>query len=77
MGAQNKNPKHSFLDIIKQKTCTKFWQNILNSTVVGTQVFNFLDKKPGFLGIIQFCLNLGIGFCITWLLLSNYKEISL
>ena len=23
------------------------------------------DKKPGFLEIIDLCLNLGIGFCIT------------
>ena len=43
--------------------------------VVG--VFTFSDKKPGSLEIIQVCLNLGIGFCITWLLLPNYKRISL
>ena len=29
----------------------------------------FSDKKPGFLKIIDLCLNLGIGFCITWLVL--------
>ena len=37
-------------------------------------VFNFSDKKPGFLEMIQVCLNVGIGFCITWLLLPNYKK---
>ena len=46
--------------------------------VVGArQSFHFLHKKPDFLEIIQVCLNLGIGFCITWLLLPNYKRISL
>ena len=45
--------------------------------VVGARkVFNFSDKKPGFLEIIEICLNLGIGFCITWLVLPNYKNIS-
>ena len=38
------------------------------------KVFNFSDKKPGFLEIIEVCLNLGIGFCITWLALLNYKK---
>ena len=36
----------------------------------------FQTKKTGFLEIIDLCLNLGIGFCITWLVLPNYKEIS-
>ena len=41
--------------------------------VVGLrQSFQFSDKKPGFLGIIEVCLNLGIGFCITWLVLPNF-----
>ena len=45
--------------------------------VVGArQIFNFSDKKPGFLEIIEVCLNLGIGFCITWLVQPNYKKIS-
>ena len=44
--------------------------------VVGArQIFNFSDKKPGFLEIIEVCLNLGIRFCITWLVLPNYKKI--
>ena len=37
-------------------------------------------KKPGFFEIINLCLNLGIGFCITCitkLVLPNYKEIIL
>ena len=45
--------------------------------VVGTrQGFNFSDKKPGFLEIIEVYLNLGIGFCITWLVLQSYKKVS-
>ena len=43
--------------------------------VVGArQIFNFSDKKPGFLEIIEVCLNLGIRFCITWLVPLNYKK---
>ena len=38
---------------------------------------NFSNKKPGFLEIIEVCPNLGIRICITWLLLLNYKKISL
>ena len=40
------------------------------------KVFNFSDKKPGFLEIIEVCPNLGIRFCITCLVLLNYKTIS-
>ena len=40
------------------------------------KVFNFSDKKPSFLEIIEVYLNLGIGFCINWLALPNYKNIS-
>ena len=40
------------------------------------QIFNFLDKKPGFLEIIEVCLNLGIRFCMTWLVLLYYGKIS-
>ena len=48
------------------------------------KVFNFSDKNPGFLEIIPgfleiiiyLCLNLGIRFCITWLVLPNYKKVS-
>ena len=39
-------------------------------------VVNFSDKKPGFLEIREVFLKLGIGFCISWLVLSNYKKIS-
>ena len=39
-------------------------------------MFNFSDKKPGSLEIIEVCLNLGIRFCIAWLVLLNYKKIS-
>ena len=37
--------------------------------------FQFSDKKPGFLEIIEVFLNLGIGFCITWLVLPTKKLI--
>ena len=41
-----KNPEHPFLDIIKQKTCAKFLQEILNSMVVGArQSFQFFRQK--------------------------------
>ena len=58
--------------------CANFQQKILNSAVVGArQSFQFFrQRKPGFLEIIDFCLNLGIGFCITWLVLQNHKESS-
>ena len=36
----------------------------------------FQAKKPGFLEIIDPCPTVGIGFCITWLVLPNYKEIN-
>ena len=39
------------------------------------KVFNFSGKKPGFLEIIEVYLNLGIEFCITWLVLPNYKTL--
>ena len=52
--------------------CEKFQQKILNSMVVGAEFFNFSDRKPGILEIIEVCLNLDIGFCITWLVLPNY-----
>ena len=62
---------HPFVDITELKTCAKCQQKILNSMVV-----NFSDRtKPGFLEIIEVCLNLGIRFCITWLVRPNYKEI--
>ena len=43
--------------------------------VVGARQ-GFSDKKPGFLEIIEACLNLGIRFCMTWLQPLNYKKIS-
>ena len=36
---------------------------------------NFSDKKPGFLEIIEVWLNLGIEFCVTCLILPNYKKL--
>ena len=45
--------------------------------VVGArQSFQFFRQKNGFLEIIEICLNLGVGFCIAWLVLPNYKQIS-
>ena len=45
--------------------------------VVGArQSFQFFRQKPGFLEIVEDYLNLGIRFCITWLVLPNYKKIS-
>ena len=45
--------------------------------VVGArQSSQFFRQKPCFLEIIDICLNLGIGFCITLLVLPSYKEIS-
>ena len=34
----------------------------------------FQTEKPGFLEIIEVCLTLGVGFCITWLVLSICKK---
>ena len=43
--------------------------------VVGAhQSFQFFKQRPGFLEIIEVCLDLGIGFCMTWLVLPNYKK---
>ena len=43
--------------------------------VVGArQSFQFFKQKIGFLEIKEVCPNLGIGFCITWLVLPNYKK---
>ena len=42
------------------------------------QSFQFFGRRePGFLEIIDLCLNLGIGFCITWLVLLNCKDVIL
>ena len=46
-----KNLEHPFLDIIRQKTCAKFQQKILNSLVVrGHQSFQIFRQKTWFLG---------------------------
>ena len=45
--------------------------------VVGAcQSFQYFRQKNWFLGDNKLCLNLGIGFWITWLVLPNYKKIS-
>ena len=67
-----KNLEHSLVDIIKQKRYAQFQQKILELV----KVFNFSDKKPGFLEITDLHFNLGIRFCITWLVLPSYKGIS-
>ena len=44
----------------------KIQQNILNYGSWSSSKFSvFLSKKPGFLEIIEVCLNLGIRFCIN------------
>ena len=50
--------------------------NLVKLINVKSQFSIFQTKKPGFLEIIDLFLNLGIGFCTTWLVLPNYKEIS-
>ena len=56
----------------------KLQQKMLNSMVVELiKVFHFSDKEPGFLEMIDLWHNLGIRFCITWLVLPNYKKSSL
>ena len=49
---QNKeNPEHPFVHIGKTKMCTKFYQKILNSVVVGArQSFQFFREITWFLG---------------------------
>ena len=39
-----------------------------------SQRCNFSDKKPGFLEIIDLCLNVSIGFWTTWLVLPNREK---
>ena len=38
------------------------------------KVFNFSDKIPSFSKTIELCLTFCMGFCITLLVLPNYKE---
>ena len=45
----------------------------MDSIVFKKQVFCL---KTGFVEVIDLCLNLGVRFCITWLVLQNYKKIS-
>ena len=56
------NPEHPFIDCGKEKSCAKFQQKISNSTVIHQ---NFLEKLPGFLEVIQLCLNLSGGFALN------------
>ena len=45
--------------------------------VVGArQSFQFFRLKTWFLEIIDLCFNLYIGFCITWLVLPNFKKLA-
>ena len=43
--------------------------------VAARQSFQFFRQKPSFLDIKEVCLNLRIKFCITLLVLPNYKKI--
>ena len=48
---QYTNPKHTFIDIVKQEACAKFQQKILNFVVVGArQGFQFFRQIAWFLG---------------------------
>ena len=38
------------------------------------KVSNLLDKIPSFSKTIELCLNFCVGFCISELVLSNYKK---
>ena len=64
-----KNPEHTLVDIIKQKSCAKFQQK--NIKLCGSWSLSkffelvFSVKKPVFLEIMDLYLNLRIGFCIT------------
>ena len=62
---KKKNPEHAFIDIIKQETCAKFQQKILNFVVVvDRQSFQFF-RQIAFSELIELCLNLGMVFCTT------------
>ena len=67
---------HTLLQTLpRRKRVQNFSQKILTSMVVeARQSFQFFWQKSGFLKIIEVYLNLGIGFCITWLILPNYKK---
>ena len=57
--------------------CAKFQQKIMNTMIVGArQSFQFFRQKTCFFWNNRGLLNLGIEFCITWLVLPNYKKIS-
>ena len=57
--------------------CAKISAKKINIVVVGDcQSFQFFKQKAWFLEIIDICLNLNVRFCITWLVLPNYKKIS-
>ena len=43
--------------------------------VEARQSFQFFRQKPSFLEIVEVYINLGIGFDITWLVLTNYKKL--
>ena len=48
---KKKNPEHSFLDIVKWKTCAKCQCKILNFMVVGArQSFQFFRQVTWFFG---------------------------
>ena len=68
-----KNPEQAFVGIIKWEISAK---NIKVRGSWSPSKFSiFYDRLPGFSEIIGLSLNLGFGFCITWLVLSNYKKI--
>ena len=66
---KKKNPENSFVGIVMSEMCAKFQWKKLKPVVLG--LFNFLDKKT-----IELWLSFCMGFCITVLVIPNYKKIS-
>ena len=63
----------------RQKTCpTNIPRGFHVETVVSTSFqrgLHVVCLQGGFLKIIEVYLNLGLRFCITWLVLPSYKKI--
>ena len=74
---QNKeNPEHPLVGIRKRaQNFNKKYKALWLLELV--KIFNVSGKWPGFSQIIEFCRNVCIGFCRTWLVLLNNKQKSL
>ena len=65
---------------LKTLTKSEFWiwksnSEFENCPTVQYFLLNFPDKNPGISEIIEVCLNLGTGFCITWKKLVREKHV--